>query len=139
MTVTLLHILRTVHTLIGAISTACLAYLYYAAWRRRRPTSDKLLIVALVWPLANLILMAANGMVCPLQNAAQVLVGQTGLAGQTGGSVRDIYLVPESWLRIIPWTYPIAYAVGAAAVWWRGRVKQSAASSASTCSNNPGR
>jgi len=123
MTVTLLHILRTVHTLIGAISTACLLYLYYAAWRRHRPSADKLLIVALVWPLANLIAMAANGMVCPLQNAAHVLVGQTGLAGQTGGWVRDIYLVPESWLRIIPWTYPIAYGLGAALVFWRARLK----------------
>lgn len=113
MTIPLLHILIAVHTLIGAVSTFCLVYLYWAAWRRRRPSVDKLLIFALVWPLANLILMAANGMVCPLQNAAQVLMGQH------GGWVRDIYLVPESWLKIIPWTYPIFYGLGAALVWWR--------------------
>ncbi len=113
MTATLLHILMAVHTLIGAVSTACLGYLFWAAWRRRSPKTDTFLIFALVWPLANLILMAANGMVCPLQNAAQALAGQPTLW------VRDIYLVPEPWLRIIPWTYPIFYGLGAGMVWWR--------------------
>jgi hypothetical protein len=113
MTVPLLHILMAVHTLIGAVSTFCLIYLFGAAYRRHRPKTDKLLIFALVWPLANLILMAANGWTCPLQNAAQVLIGQH------AGWVRDIYLVPESWLRVVPWTYPIGYFLGAALVWWR--------------------
>lgn len=114
MTATLLHILMAVHTLIGAVSTACLAYLYWAAWRRHRPGADKLLVFALAWPLANLILMALNGMACPLQNAAQALAG-------THAWVRDIYWVPQSWLSVIPWTYPIGYALGVAAVWARSR------------------
>ncbi len=109
-TATLLHILIAVHTLIGALSTFCLFYLYFAAWKRRHPSKDKLLLLALVWPLANLILMAANGMVCPLQNAAQAL------SGQYTGWVRDIYWVPESWLQIVPWTFGPSYAIGAALV-----------------------
>lgn len=112
-TVPLLHILIAVHTLIGAVSTVCLFYLYFAAWKRRHPSKDKLLWLALVWPLVNLIVMAANGMVCPLQNAAQALTGQHTTW------VRDIYLVPESWLKIIPWTYGPSYLLGAALVWWR--------------------
>ena len=35
----LLHLLIASHTLIGAISTACLFYLYYAAWRGRHPAN----------------------------------------------------------------------------------------------------
>lgn len=112
-TATLLHILIAVHTLIGAVSTFCLFYLFFAAWKRRHPGKDRLVLLALVWPLANLILMAANGMVCPLQNAAQALVGQS------QGWVRDIYFVPESWLKAVPWTYGPSYAIGAALVWWR--------------------
>ncbi len=114
-TVPLLHILVAVHTLIGAISTFCLFYLFWAAWKRRHPARDKLLLLALIWPLVNLILLACNGWVCPLQNAAQAL------SGQHAGWVRDIYLVPESWLRIVPWSYPLSYVVGAALVWWRAR------------------
>ena len=106
----LLHILIAVHTLIGAINTACLSYLPYAAWKRRSPATDRLLLFALIFPLANLILMAANGMACPLQDWAKAL------AGQQTGWVRDIYWVPERWLRIIPWTFPISYLVGAALV-----------------------
>lgn len=123
MTATLLHILIAVHTLIGAISTACLVYLFWAAWHRRAPKADKVLVFALVWPLANLVLMAANGMVCPLQNAAQALAGSSGW-------VRDIYWVPEDWLAVIPWIYPVFYAIGAAAAWlrapkdgWPGRAR----------------
>jgi hypothetical protein len=112
MTATLLHILMAVHTLIGAVSTASLVYLYWAAWRRHRPGADKLLVFALAWPLANLTQMALNGMACPLQNAAQALAG-------THAWVRDIYWVPQSWLSVIPWTYPIGYGLGVAAVWAR--------------------
>lgn len=115
MTATLLHILILLHTLIAAVSTACLVYLYYAAWRCRNPRSDRILCFALIWPAVNLVLMAAGGMVCPLQIAAQ------SLAGQGPGWVRDIYLIPESWLAIIPWTYPIFYGLGAALVWRRSR------------------
>lgn len=115
MTATLLHILIAVHTLIGATSTACLLYLYYAAWQGKRPGHDKWLVFALTWPLANLIVMAANGMVCPLQNAAQAL------AGVHGTWVRDIYLVPQSWLQVIPWTYPAFYLLGAGLIGWRMR------------------
>lgn len=115
MTATLLHILVAVHTLIGAVSTLCLAYLYYAAWRRLHPLRDKILVFALAWPLANLVIMAANGMVCPLQNAALAL------SGTHGGWVRDIYLVPQGWLRAIPFTYPAFYLVGAGLVSWRAR------------------
>ncbi len=115
MTATLLHILIGLHTLIAAVSTACVVYLYFAAWQRRSPPSDRLLRLALIWPLANLLLMAANGMVCPLQNAAQSLLGQH------GGWVRDIYLVPQSWLKVVPWTYGPSYLLGAALVWWRAR------------------
>jgi hypothetical protein len=114
MTATLLHILMAVHTLIGAVSTACLVYLAWAAWHRRRPAADKLLVFALAWPLANLTLMAVNGMACPLQNAAQALTG-------THTWVRDIYWVPQSWLSVIPWTYPIGYALGVLAVWARAK------------------
>ena len=110
---TLLHILMAVHTLIGAISTACLFYLYYAAWRGWHPAKDRLLLIALIWPLANLILMAVNGMVCPMQNWAQALTGQH------AGWVRDIYWVPENWLRVVPWTFSIGYFTGAALVFWR--------------------
>ena len=109
----LLHLLIASHTLIGAISTACLVYLYYAAWRGRNPAKDRLLLVALIWPLANLILMAVNGMVCPMQNWAQAL------SGQHTGWVRDIYWVPENWLRVVPWTFSIGYFTGAALVFWR--------------------
>lgn len=129
MAATLLHILMAVHTLIGIISTACLVYLYYAAWRGRRPGRDKLLMVALIWPLANLVLMAANGMVCPLQNAAQALVGQAG-AGQAGGWVRDMYWVPQSWLRIIPYTYGPSYLIGTILVLWRARISAEGSKSA---------
>jgi hypothetical protein len=115
MTVTLLHILMAVHTLIGAVSTGCLVCLYWAAWHRKTPKTDKILVFALAWPLANLTLMALNGMACPLQNAARVLAGSHGIW------VRDMYLVPESWLRIVPWTYPIEYVIGVAAVFWRMR------------------
>jgi len=108
-TATLLHILIAVHTLIGAISTGCLFYLGWAAWRRHTPKTDKLLVFALAWPLLNLTLMALNGMTCPLQNAAQALSG-------AHGWVRDIYGVPQAWLRLIPWTYPIGYGLGAIAV-----------------------
>ena len=115
MTATLLHILMAVHTLIGAISTACLVYLFWAAGRRKSPKTDRVLLFALVWPAANLILMAANGMACPLQNAAQAL------AGVHTGWVRDMYWVPERWLAVVPWTYPIFYFTGIALVWWRAR------------------
>lgn len=113
MTAFLLHILMAVHTLIGAFSTLCLFYLYYAGLRRLRPRGNKLLTVALIWPLANLILMAANGMACPLQNAAQAL------AGQNTGWVRDMYFIPARWLAIVPYTYGPAYLIGAGLVWWR--------------------
>lgn len=113
MTATLLHILIGLHTLIAAVSTACLGYLYYAAWRCKNPYSDRILCFALLWPAVNLVLMAANSMVCPLQIAAQ------SLTGQHGGWVRDIYLIPESWLAIIPWTYPLFYGLGAVLVWGR--------------------
>jgi len=115
---TLLHILIAVHTLIGAVNTACLFYLPYAAWKGRSPATDRLLQVALVFPLANLILMAANGMACPLQHWAQTL------AGPHAGWVRDIYGVPESWLRIVPWSFPISYALGAALVFGRLLLKK---------------
>ena len=121
---TLLHILIAVHTLIGAVNTACLFYLPYAAWKGRSPATDRLLQVALVFPLANLILMAANGMACPLQGWAQALAG-----GQTGW-VRDIYLVPESWLRIVPWTFPLGYFAGAALVFGRVLIKRRASAPA---------
>jgi len=114
MSALLLHILMALHTLIGVVSTFCLFYLYYAAWKRRRPAEDKLLVFALLWPLANLVLLAANGMVCPLQNAAQALAGQS-------GHVRDMYFVPESWLRLVPWTYGPGFLVGAALLWRRAR------------------
>jgi hypothetical protein len=114
MTATLLHILMAVHTLIGAVSTACLCYLFWAAWRRKSPKTDKLLVFALAWPLLNLLAMATNGMACPLQNAAEALTG-------SHGWVRDIYFVPEAWLAIIPVTYPAFYVLGVAAVWWRLR------------------
>ncbi len=109
----LLHILMAVHTLIGAVNIACLFYLPYAAWKGHSPAGDRLLAFALLFPLANLILMAVNGMVCPMQGWAQ------GLTGQHTGWVRDIYLVPERWLRIIPWTFPIGYVLGAALVFGR--------------------
>jgi hypothetical protein len=112
---TLLHILMALHTLIAAATTFALVYLCYAALKRRRPAADRILLFALTWPLANLILMALNGMVCPLQNAAQAL------SGEPGGWVRDLYWIPESWLRIIPYTFGPSYALGAALVWWRGR------------------
>jgi len=112
---TLLHILMAVHTLIGAISTFCLFYLYVAAWRRRDPRRDRVLLAALVWPFADLILMAVNGMVCPMQDWAQAL------SGQHAGWVRDIYWVPESWLRLVPWTYSVSYVLGAVLVFARIR------------------
>ena len=115
MTATLLHILIALHTLIAAVSTACLVYLYYAAFLRLHPHGRPILWFALLWPAINLALMVANGMVCPLQIAAQ------NLAGQGHGWVRDIYLIPENWLAVIPWTYPIFYGLGAALVWWRSR------------------
>jgi hypothetical protein len=120
MTATLLHILMAVHTLIGAVSSASLAYLYYAAWKRRRPTKDWILLAALTWPCVNLTLLVANGWVCPMQTWAQALTGEH------GRWVRDIYWVPERWLRLIPWTYGPSYLVGVAAVWWR--IKRRAAS-----------
>jgi hypothetical protein len=128
MTGTLLHILMAVHTLIGAVSTFCLAYLCYAAFKRRSPASDKLLMCALIWPLVNLIAMAANGMVCPLQNAAQALAGQPD--GQQAGWVRDMYWVPQSWLKLVPWTYGPSYLIGATLVWWRSQRKKGGAARA---------
>lgn len=110
---TLLHILMAVHTLIGAVSTACLVYLFVAAWKGRSPAKDPFLAFALIWPLANLTLMAFNGMVCPLQDAARTLTGQE------EGWVRDIYWVPEGWLKIIPWTYPAFYLAGVVLVFGR--------------------
>jgi hypothetical protein len=119
---TLLHILIAVHTLIGAISTASLVYLFVAAWKSKNPTKDPLLVFALVWPFANLVLMALNGMVCPMQDWAKMLTGQH------AGWVRDIYWIPESWLRIVPWTYGPSYALGAALVfgrlWWKRRLSE---------------
>jgi hypothetical protein len=112
-TATLLHILLTVHTLIAAASIFCLFYLYYSAWKGHHPSKDKLLLLALVWPFVNLIVLTCNGWVCPLQNAAQALTGEH------AAWVRDIYWVPESWLRVVPWTYGSSYAIGAALVWWR--------------------
>ena len=112
---TLLHILMAVHTLVGAISTFCLFYLYYAAFRHRNPRRDNVLLVALIWPLANLILMAVNGMVCPMQDWAQAL------SGQHQGWVRDIYWVPERWLRLVPWTYSTSYVLGVVLVFARIR------------------
>jgi hypothetical protein len=106
----LLHILIACHTLIGAINIACLFYLPYAAWKRRSPAKDRLLLVALVFPAANLILMAFNGMNCPMQGWASALTGHH------DGWVRDVYWVPESWLRVVPWTFPIGYLVGAGLV-----------------------
>ena len=116
----LLHLLIASHTLIGAISTGCLFYLYYAAWRGRHPAKDRLLLVALIWPLVNLILMAINGMVCPMQDWAQAL------SGQHAGWVRDIYWVPERWLRLVPWTYSTSYVLGAVLVFARIRKAPSA-------------
>ena len=109
----LLHILMGVHTLIGAVNVVCLVYLPYAAFKRRSPARDGWLLAALILPGLNLILMAANGMACPLQGVAQTLAG-----GQTG-HVRDMYLVPESWLAVVPWTFPIGYALGVALVFGR--------------------
>ena len=91
----------------------------WAAWRRRRPKADKLLIFALIWPCANLVLMAANGMVCPLQDWAQAL------SGQHEGWVRDIYWIPESWLRLVPWTYSTSYVLGLVLVFARIRKQAS--------------
>jgi hypothetical protein len=110
----LLHILMAVHTLIGAVSIFCLVYLYFAAWKGTRPGAGKLLVFALIWPLANLVLMALNNMACPLQNAAQALA-------DSSGHVRDIYFVPENWLRIVPWTYGPSYLIGAGLLFWRLR------------------
>ena len=110
---TLLHILMAVHTLIGVISTASLVYLFVAAWRRKSPLRDPFLAFALIWPFVNLVLMAINGMVCPLQDVAQTLTGQDSVW------VRDIYWVPEDWLKVVPWTYSISYVTGAALVFWR--------------------
>jgi len=115
MTATLLHILIALHTLIAALSTGCLFYLYFAAFRRKHPAEDRLLAFALLWPLANILLMAANGMACPLQNAAQTLSDTPGVW------VRDIYLVPESWLALVPWTYPAFFCLGAVLVFRRAQ------------------
>jgi hypothetical protein len=109
----LLHILIAVHTLIAAVSTASLFYLPYAAIKGHSPRHDGLLVVALVWPLANLILMTVNGWVCPMQDWAKDLTG-----GEAGW-VRDIFWVPESWLRIVPWTFPIGSFVGVVLVFGR--------------------
>jgi hypothetical protein len=114
---TLLHILIAVHTLIGAVSTASLVYLFVAAWKRKSPAQDHLLLFALIWPFVNLVLMSVNGMVCPMQDWAKMLTGQQ------AGWVRDIYWVPENWLRIVPWTYAPSYALGAALVFLRIRRK----------------
>jgi len=116
----LLHILIASHTLIGALNIVFLLYLPYAAWKRRSPAKDRLLLVALLFPLVNLILMAFNGMRCPMQGWAQAL------SGPGTGWVRDIYWVPESWLRIVPWTFPISYLLGAGLVFGRLTKKASA-------------
>jgi len=110
---TLLHILIAVHTLIVALAYASLFYVFYAALKRHSPLKDKLLLAALVWPWLDFFLLAANGMECPLQNLARQL------AGQTTGWVRDVYWVPQSWLRQIPWTFGVPYVIGAALVFWR--------------------
>jgi hypothetical protein len=41
----LLHILLAVHTLIGAVSTACLVTLFVAAWQGKSPASSRWLRV----------------------------------------------------------------------------------------------
>ncbi|MDE2182398.1 MAG: hypothetical protein KGJ78_05200 [Alphaproteobacteria bacterium] len=109
----LLHILIAVHTLIAAISTGALFYLLYAALKGHSPAKDPILLFALVWPLANLVILAANGWTCPMQNWAQ------DLTGQHAGWVRDIYWIPERWLRIVPWTYSLGYLAGVLLVFAR--------------------
>jgi len=113
---TLLHILIAVHTLVALVSMASLIYLPYAAVKGHSPARDRFLLFALLWPLANLILIAANGMVCPMQSWAQ------DLSGEHTRWVRDIYFVPERWLGTVPWTYPAGYLLGVALVfgrlWW---------------------
>ena len=110
---TLLHILIASHTLIALLSTASLCYLYYAAWRGLTPARNWLLLIALCWPLMNLILLAANGWVCPMQSWAQ------NLTGEHGHWVRDMYWLPERWQKLVPWTYGPFYVVGAALVFAR--------------------
>jgi len=117
-TATLLHILVAVHTLIGVVSMASLFYLPYAAWKRRSPAKDRLLLVALAWPFVNLALLYFNGWECPMQSWAKAL------SGQHTGWVRDMYWVPESWLKLVPWTYSIGYVAGVALLLWRLRPKK---------------
>jgi hypothetical protein len=110
---TLLQILIASHSLIAVLSTASLCYLYYAAYRGLSPARDGLLAIALIWPLLNLVILATHGWVCPMQEWAE------DLAGRHGHWVRDMYWLPESWLRLVPWTYGPFYAVGAALVFAR--------------------
>lgn len=113
MTVTLLHILVAVHTLVAAVSTSCLVYLFLGAWKRRSPRKDLFLRFALAWPLLNWVLLLANSMECPMQSWAK------DLAGVQDGWVRDLYLVPESWIAWVPWTYGSSYVIGTCLVFWR--------------------
>lgn len=111
----LLHILTAVHTLLFALTFASLFYIFWAAWKRRNPRNDWLLLVCLVWPWVDLVFLLANGMECPLQSVAKELTGQR------TGWVRDIYWLPESWIRHIPNIHGIVYWIGTILVFVRMR------------------
>ncbi|MBU6298461.1 MAG: hypothetical protein KGJ79_02645 [Alphaproteobacteria bacterium] len=105
---TLLHILIASHTLIAALSVASVAYVYYAALAKRHRAKDTLLVLALLWPAAIVALLFANGMQCVMQMWAKQLTGQH------TGWVRDIYWLPESWVRLVPPVFTSLYALGIA-------------------------
>lgn len=88
-----LFLIKLFHTLAFVVESAAIFYILYSGWFNVGGTG---LIIAVIVLVAEIVVFAANGMVCPLTKLARRLGDATG-----NDFIADIFL-PERFARLIP-------------------------------------